>query len=222
MGTPSGQDVSGATALAAAPALNPVEMPADYPVETSALAEHKAVEFVPSTQPIIPQQNFDAPTGFHQDALSPSPDLAPAFVPPLSDPNPTYTPSAQPYDEPAFTAPPLTAPSHVSPDMETPGEVEPTHQLPPPALMGSMDVEAMPVGDLQLPYADPAYAETEEHMDAMRIAGDTEKKKRGLSFKFKKKNKTTKPAKTSNETTSAEKLPRFTNRNLRVAALATD
>lgn len=92
----------------------------------------------------------------------------------------------------------------------------------PPPLVGGMDlspqyaqgpvpftdVDSIPTGDPLLPYAEPAYAESTEHMDTMRITESGKPRKLRV-----KKEKTPK--------IKGESAPLLTSRNLRIAALAT-
>ena len=151
---------------------------------------HIPVEFDPSSfntqtaTALAPQPYLETTT--HQEML------APPIMPPIME-----------------SAPSLTPPQIHNAELE---EFRPPLSDTPPASFGNVDVDTLPVGAPQLPYEDPAYAET-----SMRIGGETDKSSKSLLGKLSKKSKKVTPV----VETETAKTPLLTKRNLRVGALAT-
>ena len=185
--------------------------PVQAPVQTAVHAPTNVVNFTPQT--LKPSVNpYAEMSGASQETMQAPVNDQPDHFPVEFDP----TAFSQPNTATAYAQSELAVQAQPNPDMIT----------APPPLMGGVDatpqayvspgnnLEDLPAGDPILPYADPAYAENEEHMDRLRIADDTKSKKRRSKKPKAKKVKKPKAAK-------GEGSSLLTPRNLRVAALAT-
>ena len=166
------------------------------PVEFNPAAYHQDN---PYAQPNVPQSlQQSAATAFAQ------PEFAPEIMP-ESEAQAEGANQYNPYQSPDYA--PDSYPQESYPADSYPAESYAAEAYPPDSYQ---DPDAMPTGDPLLPYADPAYAETDTApthtatMEAVRIGGNE------------------KPAKRRRKERKADSGNSFlTPRNLRVAALAT-